>query len=204
MRIPSLLAVALLACSSSEESSPSTTTDTGTAATDSTTTTDTATSDTMTSTDTTTTTDTPSGKCDFVGTWALEKFECDTMDITSSWKMIIPSTTLVITAGATGCHVVLTNKSTSCDEEMQFDWTVAMDGNITSSVSPGITKCDPMNCTFTTGDAPCKTGDRASDGGVVTGETSTLTKSGGKLILTVNKMGDICMGKPQKQTYAAK
>lgn len=203
MRIPSLLAVLVIACSSSEESTPSTTTDTGTAATDSTTTDTGAATDSSTTTDTTTTTDTPMGKCDFAGSWSLEKFVCDTMDITSSWKAIIPSTTLVITAGGAGCHVVVTNKSSSCDEEQTYDWVFGTDGMLTSSASLGITKCDPAACTFTTGDAPCKIGDRASGTDAGT-EKFTISKSGGKLLITIEKEGDICGGKPQHQTYAAK
>jgi hypothetical protein len=206
----------LLGCSSSD-SSPGAAADTAVAgdtatASDTASGVDTATTDSATSTDTATKTDSvssdtptdvPVGTCAFVGEWTLEKFECGTTDITSSWKAIIPETTYVFSAGPLGCHVAVVNKSPACTEGQGFDWTVTTDGNVTAATSEGITSCDPASCKFNGSDAPCVVGDRASTG-AATGESASIVKSGTKLLITVKKPGDICSGMDQHQTLAPK
>ena len=205
--LSSLLAFVLLGCSSSD-SSPAAPSDTGSAG-------DTAKTDTATPTDSTATdsppsdtptTDAPLGTCVFSGEWILEKFECGTTDITSSWKSVVGETTYVWTPGPLGCHALLRNKSTVCNEAQEFDWTIAADGMVTASTSPGITSCDPPSCKFNSTDAPCVIGDRASSDDAGTGATSRATwvKSGTKLVLTVKETKGLCGSSDQIQTYVPK
>jgi hypothetical protein len=180
-RLSFILASALLACSASPSSPPATTTDA----------------------DTGTTSDI-AWSCAFVGEWALEKFECDTTDITSTWKAVVAETTYSISSGS-DCHIVLTSKSPSCTEQQEFDWVIATDGKVISSKSTGITSCVPVSCTFAASDDPCVIGDRATSDDAGSGsESASLVKTGAKLMLTVDKPGDVCAGKTQHQTLIKK
>ena len=205
--IASVLAFALVACSSSDTPPPAAIdsgTPADTAMTDSTPTDSTGTDSTVTDS---TTTDTPSdspGTCAFVGAWTMEKFMCDTTNITSSWKAIIPETTFVFSSAGGGCHVVLTNKNPSCTETEEFDWVIATDGKITSGKNVGITSCSPDKCIFTTGDAPCVVGDRAGSGDAGITGSGSVTKSGTKLVIDSTESGGLCGGKPQHMTLAPK
>jgi hypothetical protein len=204
--LPLFFASAVLACSSSSATPPVTPVDSGT---DSAPPPDTNGVDTTspdspidTTTTDTTTTDAPvtdAAGCPFAGTYSLVKYECGTTDVTSSWKTIVTTTTVVFSAGAGGgCHLEYTNINSACTESETAELTL-VSGDSWTSVKKGVTSCSPAKCVFTTGDAPCVVGDRAGT------ETVTITKSGTSVVYkSPSTTTDICGGAITAVTLAPK
>jgi hypothetical protein len=102
--------------------------------------------------------------CPPAGTYTLTSFKCGTMDITSTWMSIVPTSTLTFSSDGNDCKMVISNESAAC-KETQEDHLVF--GATASHTSLGITSCSPDQCKFSSDDAPCMKGDRAkptSDG----------------------------------------
>lgn len=126
--------------------------------------------------------------CPPAGTYTLTSFKCGAMDITSTWKSIIPTTTLTFSSDGDDCKMVINNMSATCTESQEDHFVFGAKGSHTSL---GITSCSPAACTFGSDDAPCMKGDRAqakSDGA----PDDFDLKDGVLTIRTPANTGDIC------------
>ena len=134
------------------------------------------------------------GRCGVTGTYDLETYFCGTVDITASWKAVIPTETITITDAVTGgCRADFKYSSSTCSETEAVEFSAAL-GQVTASYK-GIDSCMPTSCTFAPGDAPCVIGDRKGDRAV----TITSVQGGlNRLVIETDDPG-ICRtaGKPR-------
>jgi hypothetical protein len=96
--------------------------------------------------------------CPPAGTYTLTSFKCGTMDITSTWMSLIPTTTLTFSSSGDDRKMVISNESAACKETQEDHFVFGAKGSHTSL---GITSCGPDMCKFGSNDAPCVKGDRA-------------------------------------------
>ena len=137
------------------------------------------------------------GNCPFKGTFTMQKYMCGASDITSQWKTIIPTETMVVTDKAGGgCTMAITHTSPACVEAETFQATL-ISGSSYQFADMGISSCAPAACKFVANDAPCAVGDRAGT------ETRTLVAEGaGFHVKKTSAASDICGGQEEDVFFA--
>jgi hypothetical protein len=130
----------------------------------------------------------PAPGCPPAGIYTLISFKCGAMDITSTWKSIIPSTTLTFSSDGASCKMVITNTSSACKETREETFVFGSQG---SHVGAGVTSCDPAGCKFNANDAPCVIGDGAKPMKATTA-TGLPVVNGQITIVTPANTGDLC------------
>jgi len=120
------------------------------------------------------------------GTWSLTSMSCAGTDITTAWKARVTSSVLILTNSASGgCHGVLVNTGSNCQEAEEYDATLS--GETETDIASGITLCTPSGCQFDPNDAPCVVGDRAG-----TSTQTTTVISGSTMTTTRNDAQTVC------------
>ena len=94
------------------------------------------------------------------------------------------SSVVTLTSGANGgCHGVLVNTGSGCQETEEYD--ASLTGETNSVTATGITVCNPAGCRFDPNDAPCQTGERTgtyTETTVLSGATMTAARNDAQAI----------------------
>jgi hypothetical protein len=127
---------------------------------------------------------------DLVGRWSMVSVVCGGTDVTQDIHTNGGIADMRMEFSNTGSQCGLRNtvSGPTCAEVEEFDLLPGASGTF-SMTSRGITSCQPAQCVFNAGDAPCIVGDRAG--------ASTLTSmnlDGGNLVVTSQPPAGLCGG----------
>jgi hypothetical protein len=127
---------------------------------------------------------------DLVGSWKMVSVVCGGADVTQDIHTNGGIADMRMEFGNTGtsCGLVNTVSGPTCTEVEELAILPGV-GTTFSVASRGITVCQPAQCVFNAGDAPCTIGDRAG--------TATLTSmnlDGGNLVVTSQPPAGFCGG----------
>jgi len=127
---------------------------------------------------------------DLVGSWSMVSVVCGGTDVTqdihrnggfADMRMQFSNT-------GTSCGLVNTVSGPTCTEVEELALLPGAGGTF-SIASRGITSCQPAQCVFNAGDAPCIVGDRAGASAL-----TSMNLDGGNLVVTSQPPAGLCGG----------
>lgn len=125
-----------------------------------------------------------------LGSWSMVSVVCGGTDVTQDIHTNggIADMRMEFSNTGSSCGLLNTVSGPTCTEAEEFDLAPGAVGTF-SIASRGITSCQPAQCVFNAGDAPCIVGDGASASAL-----TSINLDGGNLVVTSQPPAGLCGG----------